>query len=100
MFDPNKVVLSSPDVLIQLHMRSSICTVTGAYSRWTIRSNSRVDGYYVYAGTSERTAGAIDSLVWRDKEFINNYDHGRQLQVHVKRSQRKCRLMLMCVPKL
>ena len=74
-------------------MRSSICTVTGAYSRWTIRSNSRVDGYYVYVGTSERTAGAIDSLVWRDKEFINNYDHGRQLQVHVKLSQRKCRLM-------
>jgi hypothetical protein len=27
-----------------------------------------------------RNAGAIDSLVWRGKEFINDYDHGRELQ--------------------
>ncbi|MCA8986299.1 MAG: hypothetical protein KDA78_01570 [Planctomycetaceae bacterium] len=30
--------------------------------------------------TTERLAGAIDSLVWRGKEFINSTDHGRQLQ--------------------
>ena len=30
--------------------------------------------------TSARTAGAIDSLTWRGKEFINSFDHGRELQ--------------------
>lgn len=32
-------------------------------------------------GASARTAGAIDSLYWNGREFINSYDHGRQLQV-------------------
>jgi len=30
--------------------------------------------------TTHRLAGAIDSLTWNGKEFINSYDHGRQLQ--------------------
>ncbi len=30
--------------------------------------------------TTNRVAGAIDSLKWRGKEFINSTDHGRQLQ--------------------
>lgn len=30
--------------------------------------------------TTARTAGAIDSLSWRGKEFIDSFDHGRQLQ--------------------
>ncbi|WP_425392322.1 hypothetical protein [Ekhidna sp.] len=30
--------------------------------------------------TNNRVAGAIYSLKWYGKEFINNYDHGRQLQ--------------------
>ena len=30
--------------------------------------------------TSARTAGAIDSITWRGKEFINAFDHGRELQ--------------------
>lgn len=30
--------------------------------------------------TTERLAGAIDSLTWNGKEFINSHDHGRQLQ--------------------
>lgn len=30
--------------------------------------------------TTERLAGAIDSLTWNGKEFINSADHGRQLQ--------------------
>ena len=55
--------------------------VGGGYGRWTIRSDEKVDCSYIYLSTSERMAGAIDSLVWKDKEFINNFDHGRQLQV-------------------
>ena len=30
--------------------------------------------------TTERLAGAIDSLTWNGKEFIDSRDHGRQLQ--------------------
>lgn len=30
--------------------------------------------------TTERVAGAIDSLTWNGKEFIDSADHGRQLQ--------------------
>ena len=38
-------------------------------------------GHPVYISCSERTAGAVDSLTWKDKEFLNSYDHGRQLQM-------------------
>src|SRR3954471_8145073 len=30
--------------------------------------------------TTARLAGAIDSLTWNGKEFIDSFDHGRQLQ--------------------
>lgn len=30
--------------------------------------------------TTSRLAGAIDSLTWNGREFIDSYDHGRQLQ--------------------
>ena len=30
--------------------------------------------------TTSRLAGAIDSLTWTGQEFINSFDHGRQLQ--------------------
>ena len=30
--------------------------------------------------TTSRLAGAIDSLTWRGREFIDSHDHGRQLQ--------------------
>ncbi|MEZ4363130.1 MAG: hypothetical protein R3B48_23345 [Kofleriaceae bacterium] len=49
--------------------------------------NGGFDGRYTVSndlltvGASLRTAGAIDSLYWNGREFINSYDHGRQLQV-------------------
>jgi hypothetical protein len=30
--------------------------------------------------TTARTAGAIDSFTWNEREFIKTFDHGRQLQ--------------------
>ena len=53
----------------------------GAHGRWTTRSLNPVGGAYVYVSASARTAGAVDSVTWNNKEFINNYDHGRQYQV-------------------
>ena len=34
-------------------------------------NHQEVEGSHVYLSTSSRVAGAIDSLVWKDKEFIN-----------------------------
>ena len=38
------------------------------------------DGSSIAVGISSRTAGAIDSLTWGGTQFINAYDHGRELQ--------------------
>ena len=35
-------------------------------------------------GTSSQYGGAISSIRWANKEFINNWDHGRQLQMNVQ----------------
>jgi hypothetical protein len=46
----------------------------GTYGRWTARND------IISVTASRRVAGAIDSVFWNGKEFINSYDHGRQLQ--------------------
>jgi len=53
----------------------------GAHGRWTVKSPKKLNGSFFHLSSSERTAGAVDSLSWRGKEFINNWDHGRQFQV-------------------
>lgn len=42
--------------------------------------NGNIFGQNITIGTSSQFAGAIDSVVWAGKEFINRDDHGRQLQ--------------------
>ena len=37
-------------------------------------------GSEIVIRTTARLAGAIDSLTWNGKEFIDSFDHGRQLQ--------------------
>ncbi|RLS57684.1 MAG: hypothetical protein DWH94_06585 [Planctomycetota bacterium] len=37
-------------------------------------------GSEIIITTTSRVAGAIDSVRWQDHEFINSFDHGRQLQ--------------------
>ena len=44
----------------------------------TIRGSA--DGFEIVIRTTARLAGAIDSLTWNGKEFIDSFDHGRQLQ--------------------
>ncbi len=38
------------------------------------------DNSQIVITTTQRLAGAIDSITWNGKEFINSADHGRQLQ--------------------
>jgi hypothetical protein len=47
-------------------------------SSWVISSN--VPGHTLTISSSARFAGAISSLIWNGKEFINTDDHGRELQ--------------------
>lgn len=47
---------------------------SGVYGRWVARND------IISVSTSHRVAGAVDSVFWNGREFINSYDHGRQLQ--------------------
>jgi hypothetical protein len=40
----------------------------------------KAGGSEIVIKTTSRLAGAIDSLTWDGKEFIDSFDHGRQLQ--------------------
>jgi hypothetical protein len=42
--------------------------------------SGKVNGSTLTLRTSARMAGAIDSITWHGKEFINAHDHGRELQ--------------------
>src|ERR1700733_3779192 len=41
---------------------------------------SPFDGSEIVITTASRLAGAIHSLTWKGREFIDSTDHGRQLQ--------------------
>jgi alpha-tubulin suppressor-like RCC1 family protein len=47
----------------------------------TINANDPVFGP-ISVSTSSQFGGAVSSIKWGGKEFINNWDHGRQLQVN------------------
>jgi len=42
--------------------------------------DAEIRGGGIVIKTTSRLAGAIDSLAWNGKEFIDSFDHGRQLQ--------------------
>lgn len=56
----------------------------GADSEHPMPGNAVIAGHFrgsaIEIATASQFAGAIYSVRWRGKEFINNYDHGRQLQ--------------------
>lgn len=47
----------------------------GAYGRYTVAND------IISMSSSDRTAGAIDSIVWNGRELVNSFDHGRQVQL-------------------
>lgn len=44
----------------------------------------------LFVSASARMSGAIDSVVWKEKEFINAWDHGRELQLAVTTLYGEC----------
>jgi alpha-tubulin suppressor-like RCC1 family protein len=55
----------------------------GTAARAQISGNATIEGpalgHTLSVGTSTKYAGAVSSIRWANKEFINNFDHGRQL---------------------
>lgn len=58
----------------------------GAYGKYTMYNVT--EGFY--ASASNRTAGAIESIVWNYTEFVNQWDHGRELQLAVTNGSGEC----------
>ena len=50
----------------------------------TITAPAPVFGLPLTVSTSSQFAGSISSIKWGNREFINNWDHGRQLQVNAQ----------------
>jgi alpha-tubulin suppressor-like RCC1 family protein len=48
----------------------------------TISAPAPVFGQQLAVSTSSQFAGAVSSIKWGNKEFINDWDHGRQLQLN------------------
>mgnify|MGYP001610057708 CR=1 FL=1 len=65
--DGNPLLVGAPKTIGVKPNANSIISAPFANSNITI-------------STSERLAGAIGSLIWNGREFINSYDHGRELQ--------------------
>ena len=64
--------------LLYLTLVASISYASG------VNGNAQISGVYegspIVIKTTDRLAGAIDSLTWKGKEFVNTNDHGRQIQ--------------------
>ncbi|TXH66348.1 MAG: hypothetical protein E6Q88_12170 [Lysobacteraceae bacterium] len=56
--------------------------VNGQWGKWVARNTpfSPHSADLLTVSGSTRTAGTIDSVFWKGKEYINSWDHGRQLQ--------------------
>ena len=55
-------------------------TALGSKITGTAEIRGTAGGSEIVIRTSDRTAGAICSLTWKGKEFIDAADHGRELQ--------------------
>lgn len=56
--------------------------VDGYKGRWVARNftNRPQSGNLLTVSASARVAGAIDSVFWKNMEFVNAWDHGREIQ--------------------
>jgi hypothetical protein len=65
-----------------------LCAAAGSHAQVngnaTISAPAPVFGQQLTLSTSSKFAGAVSSIKWGTKEFINNWDHGRQLQLNAQ----------------
>jgi hypothetical protein len=53
--------------------------------RWTIQRDN-----ILYVSASTRTSGVVDAIKYKEKEYINSFDHGRQLQLAFTNGSLEC----------
>lgn len=71
--DPDLIETGAPDGTVPPQ-----CTIDPPHGYAREIRNS-VDGDELTLRVSARLGGAVESVVWRGKEFINIFDHGRQI---------------------
>ena len=64
-----------------LHERRLGYLEGGYGGRWTVSDHQ----HRLFVSASRRMGAAIDSLVWDSHEFLNSWDHGRELQMAVSK---------------
>lgn len=73
-----------PRVAALVSLFAAFVTVAFAASGFGPDGRASISGKFrnsdIVVSTSSRTAGAIDSLTWNGQQFVNSYDHGRELQ--------------------
>lgn len=62
-------------------IQSGIIMKIGKASEPNINGDLTLLGTQITIQTSQSHGGAVTGLTWNGKQFINNYDHGRQIQV-------------------
>jgi alpha-tubulin suppressor-like RCC1 family protein len=77
-----------------LHRATAIAAIAALFlcgataTRAQVNGNATISapalGHTLSVGTSSQFAGAVSSIRWAEKEFINNWDHGRQLQLNAQ----------------
>lgn len=76
-FVPCSTVIAAASALLLSAATTTRAQVNG---NATISATDPVFGT-ISVSTSSRFAGAVSSIKWGGKEYINNWDHGRQLQL-------------------
>lgn len=61
------------------HQQQDDSCVENPPDSYTQEIHGTIDGDEVVLRVSARFGGAVESITWRGKEFINVYDHGRQI---------------------
>jgi len=77
-------VLLFPQYYVRCFFTLNAILCTAAMSQASSEGNAvirrKAGDSEIVINTTSRLAGAIDSLTWNSKEFIDSFDHGRQLQ--------------------
>lgn len=72
---------SGPNTLLKNSQNSALSYQTiGTKPNANSQISAIVDGSPLTISTADKFAGAIDSLTWKGKEFVDSYDHGREIQ--------------------
>lgn len=76
-------------VVVALLLCATAMTRAQVNGNSTISATDPVFGT-ISVSTSNQFAGAVSSIKWNGKEYVNNWDHGRQLQLNMQFFNRYC----------